>query len=147
MNSAASSSRNPNQSRSSLVIVFAVALGFGIAMPGQAALAGVDGASTAKAQFGVAGDSRSSGAIVLAEKDGGNWNNGKKNWNKGDNWNKNNKQWSGKQSYNQNYNKYYNKHWGKGWSNYNNQWNKNWNGALMYAIGIAGRLRRVRRLH
>lgn len=108
-------------------------------MPGQPVLAGVDGASTAKAQSGVAADSGSRrGAIVVAERDGGKnwgggknwaggWNDGKKNWNQGGNWNKKTNQWSGKKNYNQNYNKYYNKHWGKGWSNYNNQWNKNWN--------------------
>jgi hypothetical protein len=79
MISAASSSRGPNQSRSSLVLAFAVVLGIGIAIPGQAVLADVDGASTAKAQSGAVGDSRSSAAIIIAERDGGkNWNDGKK---------------------------------------------------------------------
>jgi hypothetical protein len=130
MTSDASASRKPIRLAASLILAF----GFGIAIPGQASLAGVDGASSARAD--VAADSTATGTIVLAQREGwsgqtqrgGNWNKGG-DWNKGGN--KNNKNLSGKKNYNKNYNKNYsknyNKHWGKGWSNYNNNWNKNWN--------------------
>ena len=119
MISDAGSTRGLTRIRCGLALAFALVLGLvGIAVSHQSALAGLDGAREAKGQPAVAGDARSRGAIVVAEKDGKggkNWNKGNNNWNK--NWNNNNKNWS----------KNYNKHWGKGWSNYNNHWNKNWN--------------------
>ena len=114
MNCDSFSTRGPTGFRCGLILSFALFLGLGIAVSHQSALAGVDGAREANGPPTPANDARSSGAIVVADKDH-KGNKGNKNGNKGNN--NSNKNWSNNGH----------KHWNKNWGHYNNNWNKNWN--------------------
>lgn len=148
MLSDAGSTRGPTRFRRGRILAVAFVLGLGIAASPQSALAGVDGAREANGPSALAADLRSSGVIVVAEKDhdgdkNGNKNsrnnndnnssnNNNKNWNKNgnNNWSKsNNKNWNNNTNWshnNKNWNNN-NNNWHKNWSHYNNNWNKDWN--------------------
>lgn len=142
----------PSYCRRVFIVAAAVA-GLGVAGSAHSALARV---APSPVVSSAAPSQRGDGAIVVADNNDNNGDNGHKNgkgkksgnndhngnWNKngdnknwsgnGQNWNGNkNKNWSGNgQNWNGN-NKNWNKNGGKNWSNnnhWNNHWNDNWNG-------------------
>ncbi len=124
-------------SRPGLLLPFALVLGFGLITSLQSASAGVDLTLEARDQLAIPVEPRSSGAIVVAERDERGGKHGRDNWDRGNNdrhknWGNNDrhKNWGNNDRHknwgNKNWSKNYNNRWGNGWSNYNNNWNRNW---------------------
>jgi len=142
MISDAGSTRGPTRFRCGLILAFTLFLGLGVAVSHQSALAGVDGAREANGASALATDARSSGVIVVAEKDhdgdkngnkgNKNWSknnrdrgdNGHKNWSKNGNGNKGNKNWS--KDDNGDWNDGGDRNWSENDGNWDDNGNKNW---------------------